>query len=499
MIIPSKPIAAWVIACARCVRLSFPKLSFSFRLILVYFLLIGAVAWFIVSKSVDVLDSSVRQAAEEVMIDVANLVAEVVERDIEDARINADKLQDLMSGYLARKLNAKIYSVHKTEPNLHIYITDSKGILLYDSAGEPQGADYSEWRDVWLTLKGEYGARSTDAINTTVMKDSVMYVAAPVQWQGDIIGVVSVSKHVNQFNGFVALANKRLRDYSIALLIASLVFGGFITWWLARSIRKLVRYADGLGSGEKLSPPKLHEKELQSLAYAMSDMQTELQDKQYVENYLHTLAHELKSPLTGIKGAVELLQEEMPVERKQQFVDNIGDSAERMLLLIERLLRLAQVEKRQHLENVKTFRLFEVIERLITSRAETLKAQSIEIDNAVSAQLEVKGEALLIEQAIANLLDNSIDFSASNTKIKLTASSKTQQHQISITDQGGGIPQPMQEKVFERFKSTPRPGSKKRSTGLGLSFVKEVMLLHNGEVKLNNTRTGLCVTLNWLL
>lgn len=474
-----------------------PRLSFGFRLILAYFVLIAVVAWFIVSKSVDVLGASVRQAAEEVMIDSANYVAQMIEQDLTDESINTDQLSVLMDGFLDRTLKARIYSIDKTKANLNVYITDAKGILIYDSAGAKIGEDYSQWRDVWLTLKGEYGARSTDMQAEGEPKDSVMYVAAPINWQGNILGVVSVSKHVNQFDGFVASANKSIQSYSIALLVATLAFGALITWWLSRSIQKLVVYADGLGAGEKINPPKLHERELQSLAAAMSDMQLELQDKQYVENYLHTLAHELKSPLTGIKGAVELLQEKMPAERKKQFVNNIGDSAERMLLLVERLLQLAQVEKRQGLENVQHFQPAEMVERLRQERVERLSSQNIVLVNKIPSDLVIKGEALLIEQALANLIDNAIDFSPEKSEINIHAGTQSGQYVISVADAGKGIPDHMQDKVFERFISTQRPNTRKRSTGLGLSFVKEVMVLHRGSVELANTNPGLRVRLQW--
>lgn len=475
-----------------------PKLSFSFRLILVYCLIIGSLAWFMVSKAVDVLDSSVRQAAEEVMIDSANLLAQVIEQQVQDDKINTQALRSLVSAYLSRTLKAEIYSISKSQPNLHVYITDQTGQLLYDSSGQNEvGEDFSQWRDVWLTLRGEYGARSTDAdLAPVVIKDSIMYVAAAIRQENRIVGVVSVSKHVSDFDGFVARAYKQFRNYSALLLLTSLLFGGLITWWLAHSIRKLVVYADALGAGVKATPPKLREKELQGLAQAMTDMQTELQDKAYVERYIHTLAHELKSPLSGIKGAVELLHEPMSDARRARFVDNIGDSSERMLLLVERLLQLARVEKQRQLENVQNFVLLPMIERLLAARSAAFLAKSLSVVVCVPADMTMTGEALLIEQALANLLDNAIDFSSAGGAVEIQTRSGSSQ-QIKIQDQGIGIPVEMQEKVFERFISTARPNTKKRSTGLGLSFVREVMVLHKGAVHIENTAPGLRVCLSW--
>ena len=460
---------------------------------LAYFLIIGVLAWFIVHKAFDILDTSVSQAAEGVMVDSANLIAELVSQDVTDGKINLDRIRILIPAYLQRKINAKIYSVLKQQPAMQIYITDEEGRVLFDSTGKSTGEDFSNWRDVWLTLHGQYGARSspTDpnmAIATT--EDKSMYVAAPILFDREIIGVVSLSNEVKNLDPFVLHASRQITTYALIVLAISILFGWLITWLLAGSIRKLVAYADDLGAGMKTQPPKLREREFKQLASAMDDMREELENKKFVENYIHSMAHELKSPLTGIRGATELLQEEMNPTRQIKFLGNIQESTQRMTQLVERLLALASVEKRRELENIETFLLKPPVDHLISEHQHKIEEKEININNKIKPDFPVIGEKLLIEQAIANLLDNAIDFVAKQGEISIDAANEKDHFRMSITDNGPGIPDYAFEKIFDRFFSLPRPDSLKRSTGLGLSFVKEVMTLHQGKVTLITPNGG---------
>jgi len=477
------------------------KLSFSFRLLLAYFLIIGGLAWFIVHKAFDSLDSSVRQASEGVMVDAANLVAELVSQDIENGRINLERIRFLIPAYLERNVNAQIFSIVKQKPDMQLYITDDRGTVLFDSAGRFGGEDFSEWRDVWLTLQGLYGARSSptnpeQTIATT--EDKSMFVAAPINHDGKIIGVVSLYTEVKNLDPFVLLATNQITTYAIIILAVSLLFGWLIIWLLSRSIHKLVNYANELADGKKVLPPKLREHEFSQLANAMDHMREELENKEYVENYIHSMAHELKSPLTSIRGATELLQEDLDPERQEQFLLNISESTNRMTQLVERLLSLAGVEKRRELESVEFFNVKASIKKLVSLREQQINDKKLQLEISIPDALGFNGEKLLIEQAIANLLDNAIDFTGEGGEIGIDAIQQNGFQEIIITDNGPGIPDYAENKTFDRFFSLPRPDSRKRSTGLGLSFVQEVMSLHQGKATLVNQQSeGAKASITW--
>ena len=108
----------------------------------------------------------------------------------------------------------------------------------------------------------------------------------------------------------------------------------------------------------------------------------------------------------------------------------------------------------------------------------------------ISDTLFVKGDSFLLNQAIANLIQNAIDFSPEHGTINICCRPKGRLIRLEIADAGPGIPDYAEGKIYDKFFSLQRPDTGKKSTGLGLNFVKEVAELHFGSVKLENRKTG---------
>ncbi len=473
--------------------------NFSFRIYLLYFLIVGGAAWFIASRSLQTVEVSVSQAAEEILVDTANLLAELAGQESNAQKINIQRFETLMPKYLARRFNAPIYQLTKKQPDLQVYITDKKGKVLYDSTGQSVGKDFSRWRDVSHTLKGEYGARSSPlnhTVKSTTNEDEKgLFVAAPIKHNKKIIGVLTVVKGKTPLGDYVTLSTKKITAYAFAAFFIALVMGTFTTWWLWRSINKLSRYAKQLGQGKHVPQPRIIHSDFKPLANAVESMYKDLEGKEYVENYTHTMAHELKSPLTGIIATTELLQQNLSPADRQQFVNNIHDSAQRMTDLIERLLELAAVENKNQLEHTQTIHLSQLVKQVIASREVLLEKKQLQIHLQTDNQLTIQGEPTLLSQSLANLLDNAIEFSNEKGSIKISVEKISDEKQkntckISLHDSGNGIADFAKARLFERFFSTPRPHNQQRSSGLGLAFVKEVVQLHGGSVTLDNHPDG---------
>ncbi len=479
-------------------------MSFVLRLFLFFFFITSIIAWFILDKSLKTLDDSVRTSAEEVMVDSANFIAELVSQNVIEGEIQLHQIHNLIPAYLERRLNAEIYSVMKTKPDMQVYITDKNGQVLYDSTGQSEGEDFSRWNDVILTLKGDYGARTSiiDEISDQLEDDPLkaLYIGAPVIHQNEIVGVVTVSKGLAYLEPFMDSATEQMQRFVLFVVGAMVFFSMFMTWWLSRSMRKLGNYADLLGSRQEVPAPRLRESEFAKLADAMQRMKVELEDKEYIENYLHSVAHELKSPLTSLSASAELLSENKDPQQQSKLANNISQSSERMNLLVERMLNLASVERQRELDNIQEIDLPTIITRLVKDRSKRLETLEISIKTEALEQQTITGDSVLLEQAIANLLDNAIEFSPSGSSISICSLMENDQYTISIDDNGPGIPDYAQEKIFERFYSLPRPDNQQRSTGLGLSFVNEVMKLHKGKAELKNRAgQGTSASISWPL
>ncbi len=460
-------------------------MRFSFRIFLGVFLVLGLGGYLFFSSFMQEIKPGLRQSAEESLVDIANLLAELAAEEVKNNNRVSANLADAVKSFQGRKLNARIWNITKRETNLQFYITDGNGIVLYDSTGKNVGADYSQWNDVYLTLRGEYGARST--LSDPANKDSsVMHVAAPILDQGQIIGVVSVYKPNLSIQPFFEAAQDNLTRKGGLLLLFSLAAGIILSFWLSGSIRKLVNYANAVRNGKAVNPPEVSGTELKQLAKSMAAMKEELEGKKYVEHYVHTLAHQLKTPIASIKGAAELLNEDMPELQRDRFVHNIGQEAGRLQQLVQCMLSLAAIENLQQLDSLQAVELNSLTEEIIHSQMAAINNKSLTVINQIPKSQKVTGEHFLLQQAISNLLDNAIGFSPENGVITISSETDRASIMIRMNDQGPGIPEFAEGRLFERFYSLPRPACQQKGSGLGLCFVKEIARLHGGDIQLRN-------------
>jgi two-component system sensor histidine kinase CreC len=475
-------------------------LSLTARLFIVYTLFVALAGWFVLRLVLEEVKPAVRQSTEETLVDTANLLAEIVRDDLLAGRLGSGALTQMLETYGTRHPDARIWGIRKNDVTHRVYVTDDHGIVLLDSADLDVGADYSRWNDVYLTLRGQYGARSTQQVPGDE-GSTVMYVAAPVRDGDRIIGVVTVAKPNRSVQPFIARAERRLVDLAAVLVAVGLMMGAALSWWLSRVIRRLTHYADAVTAGERPSLPPLPGGELNQLARALDTMRDRLEGKAYVERYVQTLTHELKSPLAAIRGASELLRQDLPVDRRRRFLDNIDAETARLQSLSERLLHLAQVEQRRGLEGPEELLLAPLLGALLEDSAPRLDRAGVRASVQVPAALAVNGERFLVRQALANLIDNAIDFTPAGGQLRIKAALEPGAYPplvaIGIFNEGDAIPEYALPRVTERFYSLPRPTTGRKSTGLGLSFVQEVADLHGGRFEIGNGERGVQATL-WL-
>ena len=436
----------------------------------------------------DELVPGVRQSVEETLVQTANLLAELVGRDMEGDRLDTAGIDAVASAYRQRRFQARIYGVLKQDPNLRIYVTDTAGRVVFDSSGADLGQDYSRWLDVARTLKGEYGARTTRTDPGDELS-SVMYVAAPIHRGGRLVGVLSVGKPARTFQSFIDLARAKAWVSAVWLFGSALLLALGFSYWMTRDLRRLVGYANEVAEGRRGNIPIEGRSELRRLAQALERLRSELDGKAHVEKVSQLLAHELKSPIAGIQGAVELLAEETDPARRRRLESNIAAETDRLRRIVEGVLDLARAESRGRLDRVEEVDLAVLVTEAVQARAERLAARSLTAETGL-APVTVPGNRFLLRQAVGNLLDNAIDFSPVGGRLAVTLAADGPWARITVRDQGPGIPGYAMPRLFERFYSTPRPDTGKRGSGLGLNLVQEVARLHRGTVQLQNHPAG---------
>jgi len=431
------------------------------------------------------------ESAEESLVDTANVLATLAGAALERGPLDVDGLYDLSVAIDARSVDAQIYDILKANVDLDVYVTDIQGKVLFDSRGMGLlGADYSRWRDVRRTLQGEYGARiSSEPRGPT--EPPVLHIAAPIYVHGALAGSLTVVKPTDAIVAFIGHVRPKLFALGGVAIGTALLLTLIVSLWLTQQVRRLTHYADQVREGKRVSFPKLAPTELRHMGLAFERMRESLAGQVYIEQYVHALTHEIKSPISAIRGAAEILEtSELTDAQRARFLNNIQDETLRIQNLVERMLELSELEMRRALPKRESVDLGALIRTIFEALEPTLKQRALHTELDLPSGLSVQGDAFLLHLALSNLLKNAIEFSPIDGLLCVRGQREADSVSVDIVDQGPGIPDFALPRIFERFYSLERPDTGKKSTGLGLNFVKEIAALHQGSVNLTNQSQG---------
>jgi len=314
-------------------------------------------------------------------------------------------------------------------------------------------------------------------------KPEFLHASNPIYARnGEILGAVVVVAPM-----FDLMNKDYLYEFIFYVFLISLFFGALGSYRISRNIKRLDKYISNLFSGEDTTPPDLNI-QFKKLTLTLQNARGNVELKDAVEQYIDTLAHELRTPITGIQLTAETLLTPMSDEERTRFINNILVSNKQMDKLVTRLLDLSRIERRESLMKPKTLKILPIIENAIKapSRTQTIASKNINIALEIDRSITVFAEKILLEQAISNILNNALEFSPKGGTITFKASETNTAVSIIVLDDGPGMPPHVLRNLFTRFFSVSRPDSGNRGNGLGLRFVRKIMQLHKGEVTLKN-------------
>lgn len=446
---------------------------------------LGVAAWLVASD----VRPHMFGATEESVVETAVLLASLVEAEMPADDLALAGLRSAVDRALHRPLAARIYDTKKTGVKLRVYVTDAQGVVRYDSdGGGDEGRNYSTWRDVSRALKGEYGARATRAVAGDPFS-STFYVTMPLRRGEAIVGALAVGKPAGDVKGLVYSLYRKVALAGAAGLVVAVVLGLGLARWINRPLARLQTYAREVSEGRRPALPELEAREVAALGRTLESMRAALDGRRDVEGYVRGLTHETKAPITAIRAAAELLGEDLPPEDRRRFLANIRTESERLERLVDRLLELSALEARHSLKDVAPLDLGAIVRGAADGIASAAEQKGIAIEVQASPTPRVTGDALLVGQALSNLLHNALRWTPTGGGIVIRAFTDATHAVVEVSDTGPGLPDYARPRVFDRFYSLAAPGEG-RGTGLGLPFVREVAVLHGGEAALENGKEG---------
>ena len=458
-------------------------LSIKSRILLTFTLLsCGAVYLFHSSVSDDARRHYL-QATELAMLDqLVHLRALVSERN---GQVNLRPLKEYCEGKTMGFPQAQVYGQRKEYSDQSIYVTDAIGRVIFHSRDKSkEGQDFSFWRNVRFALRGHYGARTTRA-DKSDPTSSVMHTTFPLAEGDRIFGTVTLVKPVKHLS--VALEQARDRVLKVAgLTLAFLLLTGILLMRrIVNPIDKLTKYVSDLSHGARRSAPRLPRGELQLLSNTIQELRTSLDGKAYVESYVQSLTHELKSPIAAISGAVELL--DIPEDSTdRRLLDNISRESARMNEMVQKLLLLSRLENKARDLDFVDFEWGSFLEEVCHEAEQRFAPQKVSLEKLVGEEIKANGDLFLLRMALNNILQNASEFSEKTSTLEMCLKKVDESVIIELRDMGSGIPDYALERIFERFYSLPRPVSGAKSSGLGLAIVREIVEMHDGTIEVRN-------------
>ncbi len=464
------------------------KLNIGTKLFLLYFIISSTLLWTFAHRAA-------LESAKSVMVEVSSLMSRVASQNNKDGEIDLETFESLIVNYLRSQKNTIDSNNNQKLENLAIYVTDKDGLLVLDSRGLILGKDMRAHNEVDSALSGDHditrvveekvlGPKKTrGAVFEYLYKSRYLNASNPIYGNnGEILGAVVVVAPLMDL-----LDQNYLLQFIFYIFLISLIFGALGSYRISRNIRRIEKYTTSLFSGEDVDMPDLNN-QFNKLAKTIENARAEVELKDDVEQYIDTLAHELRTPITGIQLTAENLLTPMSDEQRKRFIENILDSNKHMELLVNRLLDLSRIERRETLKAIESVNILQIVNNVLNapSRSKNILDKNLNIVLEISKKSLLIAEKILLEQAIGNIVNNALDFSPKSGVITIKVSETNTAISIIVLDDGPGIPPHVLSKLFTRFFSVSRPDTGVRGNGLGLRFVRKIMQLHGGEVTLQN-------------
>lgn len=369
-----------------------------------------------------------------------------------------------------------------------LYVTNHNGKVLYHSQDKNEiGKDYSRWNDVYLTLRNKYGARSS-RIEPDNPLSSIYYIASPILKDNEIIGVVSVFTPKISLDYILSRSQSKI-GILLFLLLVFVIFIVILSFnQITKPFEQLKAYINNVSNRRPMQLPNLPSGEFQELGLAIENMKNTIDEKNKIENHVQNLIHELKSPLTSIHAASEIIEDESINKASKEFAQSIQRESTRIKNLLNSLLTIARLEKLPNLENIEKIDLSKVINGIVNDLKPLFEKRKDQI--IIRGNETIKGNPQLIYQALRNILQNIIDHADEKSQIDIQIERKIDLVGLHIENTNSLLPEYAKDKIFDKFFSLPQVAKNHKSSGLGLSFVKEVIELHQGKIDfISNSKT----------
>ena len=358
---------------------------------------------------------------------------------------------------------------------LRVTWIDEDGTVLYDNDASAEllsnHNDRPEIQEAFDKGSGE-AIRKSDT-----MKKNTFYYAVLLD-NGTVLRVATNAQSI--WSVFMSAAP--IIALIILLIIAICIFISHMR--TKQLLLPIETMAENLGDSDYESPYK----ELDPLAEMLRSQHADILAAAKVrQDFTANVSHELKTPLTAISGYAELLDGGMVGEEQQKhFYQEIRKNADRLLALINDIIRLSDLDRKGHEPSFGVIDLYEVVKECMDELTVNAKQRNVNI-SLDGESCNVHGSKDMLKELVENLAQNAIRYNNVGGKVWVSVTKRDGRSVLTVKDNGIGIPASEQQRIFERFYRVDKSRSKATGgTGLGLAIVKHIVEIHDAKIELDS-------------
>ncbi len=366
-----------------------------------------------------------------------------------------------------------------------ILIVDSGLRVLRDTYGLEEGKIIL-MEDVVSCMKGE------EAKIISQDRDNVQLVLPVHNLESDladgaVIMKFSLNRVNNLYDSMQTIALTLLLILGLIIIVVSVLYSGHIVIPMKEVAGSIVMISSG-DFNETMNLTGYTE--VEDIAENFNSMLHVLQNLEDArQEFVSNVSHELKTPITSVKVLAESLigQEEVPPELYQEFMVDINEELERMNKIINDLLSLVKMDRSASEVNISEVNVNELLESILKQLQPIADKRNIVIIFESVRPVTAQVDEVKLAMAFRNLIENAIKYNYDNGWVRVSLNADHKFFYLKVSDSGVGIPEELQDNIFERFYRVDKARSRETGgNGLGLAITRSAVLLHRGSIKVHS-------------
>lgn len=366
-----------------------------------------------------------------------------------------------------------------------IVVVNSNLNIVGDTYGLYDDNKYLVSKEVIQSFNGNSSRVHDKDNNYLILTQPIIHTT---EEQKVIVGAIVMNSSTKDIESILSAMEQRAIIFYLALTIFIVIFALYLSSRLTNPLTKVVSSIDRLTEGymdEEVSIKGYYE--IEKISDSFNKMINRMQKIENTrQEFVSNVSHELKTPITSIKVLADslLMQEDTPVELYREFLVDITEEIERENKIINDLLSLVKLNKTAGDMNISSININELLEQILRRLRPIAKKQNIEMIYESFRPVMAEVDEVKISLAISNLIENAIKYNTTDGWVRVSLNADHKYFFIKVSDSGIGIPEDVQDLIFERFYRVDKARSRETGgTGLGLAITRNVIQMHRGAIR----------------